>query len=134
MSGVKTFSASPVVPTPTTNNQAATKQYVDTAVAGVTGGGQAGSGLRVVSRTSEYTAVAGDYVIANASAGGFNVLLPAPVSGATVSVKKVDPSVSAILVMSEGGTPLIDDQVSVSVNQQWMSYDFLSDGTKWYRI
>lgn len=33
IAGVKTFSSSPVVPTPTTNGQAANKTYVDTAVA-----------------------------------------------------------------------------------------------------
>ena len=32
VAGVKTFSSSPIVPTPTTNTQAANKQYVDTAV------------------------------------------------------------------------------------------------------
>jgi hypothetical protein len=35
VAGVKTFSSSPVVPTPTTGTQAANKTYVDTAVAGV---------------------------------------------------------------------------------------------------
>ncbi len=41
VAGVKTFSASPVVPTPTTNTQATNKQYVDTAVANAGGGGGA---------------------------------------------------------------------------------------------
>jgi len=34
--GIKTFTASPVVPTPSTSTQAANKQYVDTAVSGAT--------------------------------------------------------------------------------------------------
>lgn len=38
IAGVKTFSSSPIVPTPTTNTQAANKQYVDSAIAGIDGG------------------------------------------------------------------------------------------------
>ena len=41
VAGVKTFSASPIVPTPTTDTQAATKAYVDGAVANVTANGAA---------------------------------------------------------------------------------------------
>lgn len=36
LAGIKTFSSSPVVPTPTTGTQAANKTYVDTAVSAVT--------------------------------------------------------------------------------------------------
>lgn len=43
ISGVKTFSASPIVPTPTLDTQAATKAYVDTKVGTGTGGGTWGS-------------------------------------------------------------------------------------------
>ena len=35
VAGIKTFSSSPIVPTPTTNLQASTKKYVDDTVAGV---------------------------------------------------------------------------------------------------
>lgn len=38
ISGIKTFSASPIVPNPSTGTQAANKSYVDTAVAGASGG------------------------------------------------------------------------------------------------
>lgn len=131
VAGVKTFSSSPVVPTPTTNTQAANKAYVDSAVSA--GGGGGGSTYIVTAQSSNYTAVNRNYVIGNASSAGFNVTLPAVAANAMVSVKKVDNTVNAILVMAANGE-LIDDQVSISVNQQWMSYDFLSDGTKWYRI
>src|SRR5690606_3088304 len=39
IAGVKTFSSSPIVPTPTTEAQVASKGYVDTAIAGIGGGG-----------------------------------------------------------------------------------------------
>jgi hypothetical protein len=92
-----------------------------------------GSGVTVVPRTTGYTAADGDFVIANATSGGFTVTMPPVASGATLSVKKVDNSVNAIIVQPQGGE-LIDDQVTISVNTQWQSNDFLSDGTKWYRI
>ena len=43
---VKTFTSSPIVPTPTTNFQVATKKYVDDAIVGGTGTG-GGSGLSI---------------------------------------------------------------------------------------
>lgn len=84
-------------------------------------------------KTANYTASGSDFILGNAASNGFTVTLPTPVAGAWIKVKKVDSSVNAILVVATGGV-LIDDQVSISVNQQWMSYDFLSDGTKWYRV
>lgn len=128
VTGVKTFSTSPIVPTPTTATQVANKTYVDTAVAGVVGG----SGQIAVARTANYTAVTGDFIIGNASTGSFTVTLPAPQNGAWVSVKKTDSSANGIIV-SRGGI-LIDDLASVSISAQWQSQDFFSDGTKWYRV
>lgn len=104
----------------------ATKTYVDTAVASVSGGQKA------VAKSADYTAAVGDFVIGNAATAGFTVTLPAPQNGALVSVKKVDSSVNGILVMRSGVQ--IDDQTSIVVNSQWQSQDFFSDGTKWYRI
>lgn len=127
VAGVKTFSSSPVVPTPTLSTQATNKTYVDTAISGVT------SGYQVTARTASFTAAASDYVIGNAASGGFTVTMPPAAANAMLSVKKVDNSVNAIIVQPQGGV-LIDDQVSISINTQWQSYDFLSDGTKWYRI
>jgi hypothetical protein len=92
-----------------------------------------GPGVAVIARTTAYTAVNGDFVIANATSGGFTITMPPVASGATLSVKKVDSSVNAIIVQPQGGE-LIDDQVTISVNTQRQSNDFLSDGTKWYRI
>lgn len=105
----------------------ATKTYVDNAVAASQGG------QRATAKTANYTAVAGDFVIANAATSGFTVTLPAVANGALVSVKKVDSSVNGVLVVGQGGV-LIDDQSSIAINSQWQSQDFFSDGTKWYRI
>jgi len=128
IAGVKTFSSSPIVPTPTTGTQVTNKTYVDTAIAGVS----AGSSRTAVARTANYSAVAGDFVIGNASAGSFTVTLPVPQNGAWVSVKKTDSSANGIIVSRS--SVLIDDLASVTVGVQWQSQDFFSDGTKWYRV
>lgn len=91
-----------------------------------------GGGMTATARTANYTASAGDFVIGDASAGGFTVTLPAATNGAQVAVKKVDSSVNGILIVPQAGQ--IDDQASVVVNSQWQSQDFFSDGTKWYRV
>ncbi len=126
VAGVKTFSSSPVVPTPTTSTQASNKSYVDGAVAAASGGRTA------VAKSANYTAVASDFVIGNAASAAFTVTLPAPANGAEVSVKKVDSSVNGILVQPPSGQ--IDGSASVVVNTQWQSKDFFSDGTTWYQV
>ena len=123
---MKTFSSSPIVPTPTTSTQTANKSYVDGAVAAASGGRTA------VAKTANYTATAGDFVIGNASSAAFTVTLPAVSNGADVSVKKVDSSVNGILIQPASGQ--IDGSASVVVNTQWQSKDFFSDGTTWYQV
>lgn len=126
VAGVKTFSSSPIVPTPTTSTQAANKSYVDGAVSAGSGGRNA------VAKSANYTAAAGDFVVGDASSAAFTVTLPSPSNGAQVSVKKVDSSVNGILIAPPSGQ--IDGSSTVVVNNQWQSQDFLSDGTKWYLI
>ena len=86
----------------------------------------------VVARSSGYNAESGDLVVGNASSSGFTITLPEPISGATVSVKKVDSSSNAIVVM-RSGVP-IDGDISIAVNNQWQSQDFFADGSQWYRV
>lgn len=96
-------------------------------------GGSGGGGRTAIARNSNYTAVAGDFVIGDASGAGFTVTLPAPSNGAEVSVKKTDNSGNAIIVMPQGGV-LIDNSVSEVVNTPTQSKDFFSDGIKWYQV
>jgi len=88
--------------------------------------------IEAVARSSNYTAQSGDFVVGNASSSGFTVTLPEPTNGATVSVKKIDSSPNAIIVM-RSGVP-IDGDISAVVNNQWQSQDFLADGLQWYRV
>ncbi len=129
VTGVKAFSASPTVPTPSSGTQAANKTYVDTAVAG---GGGGTSRFTTVARTTGYTAADYNFVIGDASTAGFTVTLPAAIDGGWVRVKKVDATGNAIVVAPASGQ--IDNLASDVVNSQWQSQDYASDGTKWYRI
>ncbi|PLS80892.1 hypothetical protein CYG49_03980 [Candidatus Saccharibacteria bacterium] len=87
----------------------------------------------VIRINAAYTAKTHEALICDAGAGGFTVTLPAVSNGARVRVKKVDSTTNAILVVPPSGTT-IDASASASVNAQWQSQDFLSDGTIWYFI
>lgn len=132
IAGVKTFSSSPVVPTPTTNTQAANKGYVDTAVSGAGGG----SGYSFVSKTADYTASNNDFVFVDSTAGAVTITLPAPAANAAVTVKRLNPVGNGVQVAAPNGSYI--DAASgvgtVTVNSQYQSNDFISDGTNWYRI
>lgn len=56
IAGVKTFSSSPIVPTPTTDYQSATKKYVDDAISSSSGGTEI-----IVSATQPTGQKAGDF-------------------------------------------------------------------------
>lgn len=123
------------------SNSPATSQVLSwngTALAWATPAAGSGSGngnRTVVAKTANYTANAGEYVICDATSAGFTVTLPTPANGAWVSVKKIDSTDNAILVVAQNsGTVKIDADTSVSVNSQWMDADFISDGTKWFRV
>lgn len=138
VAGVKTFSSTPVLPAaaPTSANQAANKAYVDS----VAGGGGGGAPLSAVKHSQAtdggtVTAVAGQWLIVDAAAGGVQVTLPAPANGVWVKVKKLDNSVNSVLVLAGGGALISAGSltsVSISVNQYGMSYDFFGDGTQWH--
>ena len=90
------------------------------------------SNIVAVARSSDYDAQPGDMVVGDASSSGFTVTLPAPANGSTVSVKKIDSSSNAIIVM-RSGVP-IDGDISAVVNNRWQSQDFFADGMQWYRV
>lgn len=58
VAGIKTFSSSPIVPTPTTNTQAANKLYVDNAIGGIPGDAV----TSVFGRTGAIVSALGDYL------------------------------------------------------------------------
>jgi hypothetical protein len=92
--------------------------------------GAGGSSLYTpVTRTSAYTAVAGDIVLANANGGAFTVTLPAsPTTGCVVVVKKVDSSTNRVTIAS---TDLIDGSSSKVIYSQWGWITMVWSGTTW---
>lgn len=83
----------------------------------------------VQTKTTTYTAVAGDIVLASASGGAWALTLPAVASGAWVTVKKTDSSANAITVTPASGT--IDGAATYVIDTQYVSRDFVSNGTDW---
>ena len=86
-----------------------------------------------IAKTANYTAVPGDFVIADATTGSFTVTLPAASTAAnkTISVKKINASNNVTVIPPSG---LIDNLTSDIIFTQWASQDYFSDGTNWYRV
>lgn len=78
----------------------------------VSSGGGSGAGLpsTVVSKTTAYTAAAGDFVQGDTSSAGFTVTLPtAPAIGALVAVKKVDSTTNTLTIVPAAGGSIDGD-------------------------
>ncbi len=130
------------------SNAPATNQVLSwngTALAWTTPAAPTGGARTVTAvKTANYTASAGEYVIANPTAAGFTVTLPASAaSGAWVSVKDRGTNSNAILIVPSAGDTIEDFNgstsnyagVSVALNTQAISMDFIYDGTSiWYRV
>jgi hypothetical protein len=99
-------------------------------------GGTGGSAWTATTVTAAYTAVSGNFVICNTSAGGFNVTLPAPSNGAYVTVKKLTNDVNAVLVFPPSGqiNAGTGTSNSISVNNYGQVSDFIADGTTWHQV
>ena len=87
----------------------------------------------VVTKNTNYTASNGDCVLADASSGAITITLPSPSSNAIVNVKKIDSSTNAVTV-EPNGSETIDGSSSKTIDTQYESYTFISDGTNWYII
>ena len=73
VAGIKTFSASPIVPTPTTASQAATKAYVDT----IAGGGSTADPTSVVTFGADPTGVADSTSAFQSAINAGDITIPA---------------------------------------------------------
>jgi hypothetical protein len=99
-------------------------------------GGSGGSAWTAITVTAAYTAVSGNFVIGNTSAGGFNVTLPAASNGAYVTVKKLTSDTNAVLVFPPSGqiNAGTGTSNSISVNNYGQVSDFIADGTTWHQV
>lgn len=84
----------------------------------------------VVTATSNMTASDGQYIVAT---GAITITLPAAESGLHVTVKKVDDA--TLLTVATPGSALIDGgSDDWTASTQWVSQDFICDGTNWYLV
>lgn len=86
----------------------------------------------VVAKTAAYSAADGDVVLANASGGAFTVTLPAPASGVKVTVKNV--GATGIVTVGPHAAETIDGADHYVLPTQYLSRDFLSNGTDWWVV
>ncbi len=78
-----------------------------------------------IARTSAYTAVASDLVLADASGGDFTVTLPPTSNGASIIVKNV--GATGTVTVTGTGTEL-----PVVIATQYQSFTFNSSSTAWW--
>lgn len=83
--------------------------------------------------TAAATAVNSEIIFADATAAAFAVTLPAPTSGHTVRVKKIDASTNAVTV-DGAGTDVIDDAATFTLANQYDAIQVVADGTKWWVV
>lgn len=87
----------------------------------------------IVSKTSNYSAVDGDIVLADATTGNLTVTLQSASVNATITVKKVDSSVN-LVILDGDGAETIDGSTTQNITNQWDSITVKSDGSNWYII
>lgn len=90
-------------------------------------------GLESTTQTSNYTASAGDLVLADASGGGFTVTLPAPSTTLNVAVKKIDATTNAVTIATPG-TETIDGASQLSITGENYSRSIASDGSNYFIV
>jgi hypothetical protein len=87
----------------------------------------------VQTKTTTYTALSGDaLILADTVSAAWTLTLPAVASGRQLIVKMIGASFNVLTITPASG--LIDGAATDSMNAQWQTRTFLSDGTNWYKI
>lgn len=89
--------------------------------------------INVVSKTSNYTAVANDYVKVDGSSGAFTVTLPTAVgiSGQIINIKRIDNNLTNRISVVTTSSQTIDTVSTVHLATQFEEWIFVSDGANW---
>lgn len=86
------------------------------------------------SKTAGYTAVNGDYVLCDATGGGFTITLPAAAANRFIGVKKTDSSANLITITRAGSDTIgATAATSVTLALQDESVVLMASGTNWVR-
>jgi len=95
-----------------------------------------GSGYTFTFRniTATTTAANYDFIFADSTSGAITVTLPSASANAFVRVKRMNVAGNGVQVVAASGYIDGSGVGSVTVNNQYESQDFISDGTNWYRI
>ena len=117
VAGVKTFSSSPIVPTPTTASQAATKGYVD----GITPSIAAGSGISTSVAGTTVT-VAADSTIARLASPTFTGVPAGPTAVANTNTTQL---ATTAFVVGQAATvaPLVDGTATIGTSLLYARQD-----------
>lgn len=129
------FLGSPLeIPDALTTTQAVRKAVTDalaTRVTSLESASASSAGLTVVTKTAAYTAVASNFVLANATSAAFTVTLPSgPTAGTRVVVKKVDTTANSVTVVGSNATTIDGDPSCVLAAPQ-VGAMFFFDGSNW---
>lgn len=103
--------------------------------ADATGGG-GGGGLNFTYRNiiADTTAANNECLIVTSTPSGITITLPAPVANGLVRVKRLAPNGNSIQVAAPLGSVIDDTTVGTdTLNNQYESRDYWSNGTNWYR-
>lgn len=92
-------------------------------------------GLKLVSKTTNYTASQETVIICDASAGTITITLPLAVGvvNRMYHIKKVDSSDNLVIVEASG-SETIDGQLTATIDTQYNSYQIICDGIQWWII
>lgn len=129
------FLGSPLeIPDALTTTQAVRKAVTDalaTRVTSLESSSASSAGFTVVTKTAAYTAVASNFVLANATSAAFTVTLPSgPTTGTRVAVKKIDTTTNSVTVVGSNSTT-IDGDTSCILAAPQVGAVFCFDGSNW---
>ena len=94
--------------------------------------GATGTAAPFVKKTSNYSAVAGDYIIADTSGGSFTITLPAsPSTGASVTIADGDNFYANNLTVDRNGSTIEGSSTDLLIDVPALIVTLLYDGTTW---
>ncbi len=86
-----------------------------------------------VTKTADYTAVAEEFILGDATSNNVTITLPAASAAANrpFNIKKIDASAN-LVILAAAGADTIDGAATVSLTVQYQSLTVVSNGTSWY--